>query len=669
MKLLKKILFFCFLFLLLSLNGLRSESRPDSLVPIIYVPKSVIEVDANKPFTLTYILIDDNPNYYVLKRDGEEVESGRIRSSVLNFTRSPEPPGEVIIFTLEITDYSNNVVSQDITVVIRSPSPTQDTDFVGHCFSEHCFAVEVDLAVPENTEPNLIRDLLYENALTNDSNKLKDDQFYTVFINDSGIDTFYTALEKVENNLTFGSLLDENDYNVFYATPAFHEALNTSIFRINASTPFQQLIQHYITPWDEDVFVTNNFMSLMAYSSNLTDREMDENDSLYLGYTITTQELIDAVNELLRLNNQTYQITPFNYKPSFEETTNGFNFGINYTNMFVLWQEVNLPVKGVDVFGNDQHIKDDTRGVIFGQDIYAATVLDFVSFNYVFETIEISGKFSYIKGRLTAHYDIGETSFLLITEDSIPSGAWNHTPFAAVPSYTLEVPNDLVGTPSPGGGTIQNNVTIYLPESTFYMEDDARERIQMDNGFGLTVTTTTTTFGIDVVNPEYNTQPDEINLYMGGYTYFTCEFHNQKGVNPSLITVFTPFDWPISNVAKEYFKVEFDLVYDITKFVINKISSELNTMPESASLYIGTILYFTFTDFPKWYGCGIINNFTYYTIAAMTAPSSSTTSTSMTSEPPPTSSHTGFEIFYPILGLLFLKRIYTLKKSNKGNQK
>ncbi|MHA2075162.1 MAG: hypothetical protein ACW97X_11125, partial [Candidatus Hodarchaeales archaeon] len=203
-----------------------------------------------------------------------------------------------------------------LLTVLTFTSSAQATDFAGHSFSESHFAIEVDLE-PGVTTPDLINDLLDASAITGDSNEFEDLQFYMTYMNKSGIEVAFSALEKMEHNLTLGGLFKPSVEDILRALPGddIKAALDTTIFHVNATAPFQQLVQHYITPWKEDVFVTNNFMCLIAYSTNPDNRTMDADDDLYIGYTFSIQELIDAVNVILDNNGHSEdQIGHFNYE-------------------------------------------------------------------------------------------------------------------------------------------------------------------------------------------------------------------------------------------------------------------------------------------------------------------------------------------------------------------
>ena len=88
-------------------------------------------------------------------------------------------------------------------------------------------------------------------------------------------------------------------------------------------------------------------------------------------------------------------------------------------------------------------------------------------------------------------------------------------------------------------------------------------------------------------------------------------------------------------------------------------------MSPSATAYLSVdLLYFTFTEFPEWYGGEIIHDPTYYAVAAITTePPISSESSEEKSEPEqPSNGVPGFKLFF-ILGILTL---IVRKKSKNG---
>ncbi|MHA2246512.1 MAG: Heimdall-CTERM domain-containing surface protein [Candidatus Hodarchaeales archaeon] len=602
--------------------------------------------------------------------------------------------------------YGISVIMLLMVLTLTSPVKAATTEFAGHSFSEDYFAIEVDLVgdgtsvfdpIPEH--PDLISDLENPSAVTGDSNEFEDIQFYLAYMNESGIETAFSALEKFEHVITLKDLIKGGIYDKIYAAgalaPDLRTALNTPISHINATAPFQQLVQHYTTSEDlgyKDVFVTNNFMALIAYSSSPDDQLMDSEDDLYLGYTFCVQNLTKAINDVTEPKG--YEIGQFNYESSFKKTANGAEFGINYTNVFVLWQKIDIAPKAVDVFGaGSDYIKDDTGGIIFGGEIAAATVLDYISFEYVLETTTFIGANNYTEGRVTTHYNIGETNFLVTAHDDatfIADGiaAGNFTDsdhaFVEAPSYKIDIPSYLADydfSLVAGVPDLPSSVTIDLPSLAFYLGDDAKTRMKMANGFGLTVATATTTFGVDVVDPSYAKDGDDLDLNMGGKTYFFTEFTGKKtyklqgledlwGIDPTVdrpvhILPFDPDGWCVTGVAKAYFAVEFGLAYGFTIFMAKELG-EFMSMSADATAYLSVMLYVTFTEFPEWYGGEIIHDPSYSAIAAVAAVTEDPSSAEESSGPPDTSEDDGVPGFEILSVLLAIPPLYAIYRKRRG---
>jgi hypothetical protein len=233
---------------------------------------------------------------------------------------------------------------------------------------------------------------------------------------------------------------------------------------------------------------------------------------------------------------------------------------------------------------------------------------------------------------------------------------------------------------------IPNSVTVDLPELAFFVDDDAKVRMRKENGFGLTVATSTTSFGVDVVDPEYEHADDTINCKMGGKTYFFTEFTDKDTYNllgldhiwPELdpntdrdveIITFDPSGWGAIDfgIAKVYFAVEFALAYGFTIFMAEQIG-EFMSMSSSATAYVSVdLLYFTFTEFPEWYGGEVIHDPAYSAVAAMafeTPESSSVPPGESSEEEPeqPSDGVPGFEILSVLLGILPLYALYRKRR-------
>jgi hypothetical protein len=308
-------------------------------------------------------------------------------------------------------------------------------------------------------------------------------------------------------------------------------------------------------------------------------------------------------------------------------------------------------------------------------------MFDYLAFEYEFTTQQMSGANDYVLGTVTSHYNIGETNLLITKDNAIPDGSWNNTPFLSDASYTLDIPDALVNVSIPGAGKIPSEVTITIPDLAFYTGDDAKARIRMENGFGITVATATTTFGVSVSDPTHANNLDTtstIDLAMGGNTYFFTDFtgkdtYKLKGLEdlwgidpnkdrPVYIIPFDPSGWGITGVAKAYFRVEFELAYGFTKFMASQLTPQLFTMPGTATVYVETVLYFTFTQFPEWYGGEIIHDPSFSAVAAVAA-TGDPTSTDL-----PPGDTTGLNIpgFELISALLAIPPLYALYRKRRN---
>ena len=125
---------------------------------------------------------------------------------------------------------------------------------------------------------------------------------------------------------------------------------------------------------------------------------------------------------------------------------------------------------------------------------------------------------------------------------------------------------------------------------------------------------------------------------------------------PVHIFTFDPTGWAIHNVAKEYFIVEFALAYGFTKFIAEELTPQHFTQPGSAGVYIATVLYYTFTEFPQWHGGEILHDPAYSAVAAMGG------DTSSTGPPGTTGGIPGFEILSALLALPPLYAFYRKRR-------
>jgi hypothetical protein len=582
--------------------------------------------------------------------------------------------------------------------VLTLSSSVRAASFAGHDFSEDYFAVEVDLATTDPIgDPDVIRDLV-TGVEEPDSDPENDLQFYMNFMNHSGIEVAYSALEKYENSIKLEELLPTAAVDIIdlFGTAAQKAALEEEIFHLNATAPFQQLVQHFKTPWDSDAFVANNFMTLVAYSygTGTDDLMMDSGDELYIGYTFSVQAIIDKINEILATYSSGYQIPYFDFDATFEKIDTGYKFGINYTNMFVLWQKIDVRPRVPDILKVAQLDLPAAGGIIYGQDVVAMSVLDHLAFEYIFEVEEIdlgtTPPITVNLGTITSHYHIGETNFML-TLDEEPfitshSGNWTYDPFVADTDYVFDIPEGLqgvdlndLGLATPDVPPLPASVTVPLPEMAFYILDDAKMRMKIVNDFGISVVTATNWFDVDVVEQTFTTHvqdPDkDIELEKDGNVFFWTSFQNKDyyylrelnfppyNIDPTVkrdvyVQLFDPTGWGITGVAKEYFAAEHHLAIGFTIFIASQIAPEI-VYPSSGVTVVDHFLYLTFVEFPEWYGGEIYHDPAYSAVAAVAASPGDTTTDG---EDDTGIGIPGFEIVSVLLAIPPLYALYRKKR-------
>ncbi|MFX0173026.1 MAG: Heimdall-CTERM domain-containing surface protein [Candidatus Hodarchaeota archaeon] len=578
-----------------------------------------------------------------------------------------------------------------LLTLLTMTSPVSATDYAGHDFSEDYFAVEVDL-IPDPVNPDVINDLVTGVEGT-DSVPETDLQFYMTYMNDSGIEVAYSALEKMEHSIKLRDILPEPAANAIdlFGTSAQKAALDEGIFHINASAPFQQLVQHFNTPWGSDAFVTNNFMALVAYSANETDKLLDPGDEIYLGYTFTVQAFINEINDVLF--DHGFPIIPdYDYEASFEVTADGYKFGIKYTNMFVVWQQIGVRPRGPDLFTAAGLQLPPTKGIVYGRDIVAASVLDHLAFEYIFTVEEIdfgtTPPITVNLGTVETRYHIGETN-LLITQDNDSfiashSTDWSATPpFVDAPVYEQDIPADLqgvdlndLGLVSPDVPPFPSQISVTLPEMAFFVGDDAKMRMKIKNDFGLTVLTTTNWYDVKVVEQTFTTHVQDtgnpIELKKDGNVFFWTSFkekdyyylrelnfppYNIDDTVPRdvYVQMFIPTPaWGITGVAKEYFAIEVGLAFGFTKFIALKIAPEI-LYPGSGTIVVDRFLYLTLVQFPEWLGGEIYHDPAYSAVAAVAAAGTTDTNNGDGGIP-------GFEFLTVLLAIPALYALYRKRR-------
>jgi hypothetical protein len=327
--------------------------------------------------------------------------------------------------------------------------------------------------------------------------------------------------------------------------------------------------------------------------------------------------------------------------------------------MFVLWQDIDVELRVPDILSASGSQLPDTKGINYGRDIIAVSVLDHLAFEYSFKVEEIelptTPAITINMGTVETQYHIGESSFFATKDDATfiaaNSGIWEGSPFIETPSYTLDVPAALKGIDMGiygGSGIFPDSVTSVLPEMAFYIENDAKLRLNMADAFGLTVVTATNWFDVEVVsNPQYASHLDEpenptIDVENDGNVFFLTSFKDKMNyklreldfapfnIDPTVdrdvyITLFDPSGWAFTNVAKAYFILEYSLAWASTVFVASKIAPEIvHPGAGQPTEVVNQIVYLTFTEFPMWYGGEIYHDPAYTAIAWSDQPQENT---------------------------------------------
>ena len=99
--------------------SLQLQSVSGSLVPIIEGEVSTSEIVVGQSFTITWIIIDDNPSEYTIYRDDEILLLGPVESTTIQLTRLETVGNHT--FVLEVFDYSGNVQNNSLLIEVSFP--------------------------------------------------------------------------------------------------------------------------------------------------------------------------------------------------------------------------------------------------------------------------------------------------------------------------------------------------------------------------------------------------------------------------------------------------------------------------------------------------------------------------------------------------------------------
>ncbi|MFQ6125764.1 MAG: hypothetical protein ACE5R6_14345, partial [Candidatus Heimdallarchaeota archaeon] len=258
---------------------------------------------------------------------------------------------------------------------------------LGHSWDNAYLAIVADVNQPKDESIHLVADLTPETAHTitpqPDINAAINNQFFFSYINQSGMEVGYLALERLAK---------------------------TTFIQYNRTAPFQALFTHFTNDAGTDVFVVVNFDGLLAYSGGGRHRGvLDPDDEIFLGLTFGGQGLADLLSAFL-VNNGLEPLPHWNVTPFFEynETDGSFSFGMTYHNLLVSWLSLTSENQDYDKLGQE----------LAGPQLRAISLFDNVTFRYdlSFET-DASGL---TMARIAANYDFGSTDIIAIGYQNDP---------------------------------------------------------------------------------------------------------------------------------------------------------------------------------------------------------------------------------------------------------
>jgi len=171
------------------------------------------------------------------------------------------------------------------------------------------------------TSLNVIKDYVNPSnpKVVPDSNTTFDQRFFVAYHNESGVETAYLALERLQGKFMIQApnIAPWNGAKYYFGN-------------YNGTAPMQSIVQHYKSD-QGDTFVSNTFRALMAYSTNSSDLVIDPDDKVVLGYPIAESYLTQLINAQLT-GHGLGAIGNYNAKPIYSNNT----FGMTYDNLFVV---------------------------------------------------------------------------------------------------------------------------------------------------------------------------------------------------------------------------------------------------------------------------------------------------------------------------------------------
>ena len=542
-------------------------------------------------------------------------------------------------------------------MIITPVSATTMKDILGVDFTDQKFAISFDLNVAGPFPSGGLASTLnvthdYFNSsnprVTTDGNPTFNQEFYMYYNNFSGIETSYLALQQLSGKFVLNILGNTYTFGSY-----------------NGTAPFQSLLQHYKYQ-GADVLVANTFRGFLAYTSSGANSPIISSTNVYLGYSVVESHLLSIINTAL--SGASLPTIPTNYNSIPEYSAN--SFGMNYTNMFMVFQDTNASSLGG--LGSLSSYLNGFDFAVTGGNIQAAALFKYINFTYTAQ-LDPSSNSTYTKVNIVTKYNLGPIE-LLITRDSnsVYNSLVADTNLGINTSNSMYLPTQTYSI-SPGGSYSTFSLSISTPALAIYTGAAARARISQAaikdgaSGFGIAAVTSTNVWKADssVSSPSYyNNNGTDVTLPLmsGSNTIYSTSFVGKSNyqlnygngttstyniilANPTFTQLGHIIN--ISNVFSGYFDVQSTMTSGFTAFFINQLGLSSSS---NSYMSVSQTSYMTMTEMPVWSGYQITQDPTYSAVSAVSATSSSPSgSNGNTSKPTP-----GFEFVFLIAGLATL---------------
>ena len=544
-----------------------------------------------------------------------------------------------------------------IMLMLLTPvSATTMESVLGVSFSEPKFAISVDLNVAGSypsgglaSTLNVTHDYFNPSnpTITTDKNPNFNQDFFMYYNNFSGIQTSYIALQQLSGEFILNYLGNTYTFGNY-----------------NGTVPFQTILQHYKYQ-GADVLVANTFRGFLAYTSSGANNPIDSSANVYLGYSVAESHLLSYLNSALSNASLSTFSTNYNAIPYY--SSNGF--GMNYTNMFMIFQSTNA-----SSLGSLSPLQSYLSGfdvATTGGNIQAAALFKYVNFTYTLQ-LDPSSNSTYTKVNIITSYNLGPIELLIMLDNSsLYSSFTSDTSLGINATDSLYLPSQTYSVSTGVTLSLYSTLSVTIPSLAFYVGPAVHARLSQAaiakgaSGFGIAAVTSTNVWksnDASVHAPSYyNNNGPNINLPLtsGGNTIFSTSFAGKSTyqlnygngttstypiilANPTFTQLSSMVT--ISNVFNGYFEAQTQMTRGFTTFFANQLGLSSSS---STSMDVGQTSYMTMVEMPVWSGYQINQDPTYSAVSAVSSQQSSTNPSS--TKPVP-----GFEFMFLVAGLAVL---------------